>query len=479
MGKMIKNYLKRIKTTNINNDINRVMDFFFERLKSKKEIRGIIKLGGLAARNFSDIHSDIDASILVDGPAQWLPQFEFYVPAPYKGIPFFEINVHQNTIEREFDREWEEAKKEAYEEGEIIFQRDRRVHELIARKVRFDHEAGEKRKRHLMTAVTRYRPSLNPVNDHLALNKMLNQLMEIVYLSNREFRPHKKWRFEKIRYAPRLPEDFESLIQEALLVKGLNTEDAARRRDALVKILDFYASAIPEPGQAAVTQPGNKNAVYSEYQQKQMLALICGQFYWYVDINPLRQVERGFIYNSHDLINEALAMVLEALRIAKNKEIRQFIEPLNVISPFPAYSEDNYDLRENFDELRELEKSFINALYVKDFSRKTVELRTADLQKVSHFLVDYYRKANWVPEDPYHFALSHVYFDRQLVKETFGERVCPSDLDEHDEKLFKGFVSYHLAGSKKELLESLKHPTKGIYSARQIQGIRKIANGLF
>ncbi len=50
------------KTVNIKTRIEYLVYDFVERLKGKKEVEGIVLLGGLGVRNFLDKHSDVDNS---------------------------------------------------------------------------------------------------------------------------------------------------------------------------------------------------------------------------------------------------------------------------------------------------------------------------------------------------------------------------------------------------------------------------------
>ncbi|MBU1622258.1 MAG: hypothetical protein KJ597_01660, partial [Nanoarchaeota archaeon] len=426
---MIKNYLERIETEDINPLIRKVMDPFFARLRTKPGIEGIVELGGLAQRNFSDIHSDVDASLFVSELQPWLPMFEFYVPTPNSLKPrFFEINVHQNTLEREHSRnEWEEGKKEAYEEGRIIFDPNCNIASLVEARVNFDEVFVQNRKSQMYHAISSFNSSGNPLKDHLALNKMANQTVELMYFVNEEFRPHKKWRLEKARYLPNLPNNYENLIENIYLIKEISTEDVKRRLAAVRELAHHYK---PSTLLSIPSLPIHQE--YSLHNQMMMTSLILGQLYWLVDVNPMRQVSRGFALNSHDLLNEGISLALETRRIISGEMIKQYVEALDVIYPSPEYDESEYDLLTVFDQPHSGEL-LARAILTPNFSSETVQKRVVALQSITKPLHTQLIELGLVSEDPYHFAIVNCYFDRQLLEKTFAETTCPSRLSEDDE----------------------------------------------
>ena len=108
------------KTVNIKPHIEDLAYDFVERLKGKKEVEGVVLLGGLGVRNFLDKHSDVDIAVFVDYKEcelkilpTWLPRFDFHVklPKPVDDIEDIEFNVHQQILSAEREHEWDEGKK--------------------------------------------------------------------------------------------------------------------------------------------------------------------------------------------------------------------------------------------------------------------------------------------------------------------------------------------------------------------------------
>jgi hypothetical protein len=290
-----------------------------------------------------------------------------------------------------------------------------------------------------------------------------------MYSSNREFRPHKKWRLEKARYLSDLPENFDEIVQGIYLVKEISFKEVSRRLACIKELVKFYSADIKP---ISLASPAVQT--YSPHEQKMMTSLILGQLYWLVDVNPMRQVARGFVYNSHDLLNEGLGLTLETTRVVKGQMIKQYAEALNVIHPYPTYDEAEYDLLEGIDPSRDTLVKLAHSLLVPDFEEETVQRRVSALQQITKPLQEHLVERGLVPEDPYHFAVAHCYFDRQLLEETFAERTCPRGLSEHDEKLYKGFVSLHLVGSRTELNRALREPFPGIYLEDDLNRVRAI-----
>ena len=108
------------KTVNIKPHIEDLAYDFVERLKGKKEVEGVVLLGGLGVRNFLDKHSDVDIAVFVDYKEcelkilpTWLPRFDFHVklPKPVDDIEDIEFNVHNKFFLRKENTNGMKVKK--------------------------------------------------------------------------------------------------------------------------------------------------------------------------------------------------------------------------------------------------------------------------------------------------------------------------------------------------------------------------------
>lgn len=241
-------YIERIKTVNIKNEIrNRIMPYVYK-LTSLSFIEGVVLLGGISntpSRNFMDKFSDVDMSIFIEGSRKnfvfWneLPDFEFHIPF---GSRMLEVNVHQQFVDDEYANVWNEDKKEAYAYTcEIIYDKYGKVFDLISEKTKFDEEYRKKR---LSIILSQYLwlVNINPLrqiergykfNAMDLLNTGVDLFIEGLYLYNRRYRPHPKWRMEVVRDLEWVPENFETLITNSFLIECMTSKAIKKRRDAL------------------------------------------------------------------------------------------------------------------------------------------------------------------------------------------------------------------------------------------------------
>lgn len=244
-------YIDRIKTENIKENIrNRVLPYI-ERLKKLEFVEGIVLLGGLSntkSRNFMDKFSDVDMAIFISGSRSgfnsfnMLPDFEFHIPF---NNTLLEVNVHQQFIEDEKNLSWDEGKKEAYSyTSEIFFDRKGYVKLLISEKVKFDDTYRCSR---LSIILSQYYwlVNINPLrqvergyllNSMDLLNTGLDLLIEGVYLYNRRYRPHPKWRIEVAKDLSWIPSDFEKSLYKSYITSSIDSNEILRRREVLNKM---------------------------------------------------------------------------------------------------------------------------------------------------------------------------------------------------------------------------------------------------
>ncbi|PIP17093.1 MAG: hypothetical protein COX44_01775 [Candidatus Portnoybacteria bacterium CG23_combo_of_CG06-09_8_20_14_all_37_13] len=234
------------KTVNIKPHIEDLAYDFVERLKGKKEVEGVVLLGGLGVRNFLDKHSDVDIAVFVDYKEcelkilpTWLPRFDFHVklPKPVDDIEDIEFNVHQQILSAEREHEWDEGKKEAYSQGNVVYDQRGFLTKFLEEKLAYDEE---QRRRRLIEIVGQFSwyGEINPHrqiergfihNAHDLLNQTGEMIVEVLFLFNRRYRPHKKWRLETSFRLPRIPRNYEAHMKEAMLVKDYTPADIERR----------------------------------------------------------------------------------------------------------------------------------------------------------------------------------------------------------------------------------------------------------
>jgi len=213
---------------------------FLTSLKKERWVKGIVLLGGLGRRNFIDKFSDIDISIFTSekDKSKFPLPFEFHY---YLKNRVLEFNIHQVVLEKEYDKSWEEGKKEAYSRAIIYFDPTNKINGLIRKKTKYNKLESYKR---LIWIVQQYKwrgqiHSIRackrgfPEAGHDLLNECIDLLVESIYIINEKYLPHKKWRLNYLTEMDNAKEIIP-VIKKAMIIKKNHISDVNRR----IKILN-------------------------------------------------------------------------------------------------------------------------------------------------------------------------------------------------------------------------------------------------
>ena len=255
---------RRSLTQNAASEIREWILPFVNRLSSHSEIEGVVLLSGVAEqtyRRFADLYSDVDMAVFLNSPVVpdgvagkafalahqeklplWLP--DYYFPVPLSSTTERRINMGQHflTYESREDVEWSEGVKEAFAyTSEIVYDREGDVRRLIDSKIRYDEG---KRNRRLVELSVRipFCTLINPERQvargfvetaHDILNEGVDLVVEDLFLLNRRFRPHRKWRLIIAEDLPWKPDGWSKSIRDAMIVLEMSGDDVKRRMTAL------------------------------------------------------------------------------------------------------------------------------------------------------------------------------------------------------------------------------------------------------
>lgn len=248
----------RIKTENSRSEKRELIEPFLLKLKEKKEILAILLLGGLSnnnIRNHMDEFSDIDISIFFkskEALPKYVPNFEFYIfDCLGKEI---EVNVHQMVVDTERQIAWDEGKKEAYMHAEYYFERNQEARKLIETKIAFD-EAYRINRLALILSQYKWYVEINPIraikrgfliNAIELLNNGVELFFEALYLLNREYQPHLKWRFEASCDLKWIPQNYRSKMEKVLLSTEITEEAILNKRENIIILFQEVIEKIVE-----------------------------------------------------------------------------------------------------------------------------------------------------------------------------------------------------------------------------------------
>ena len=269
MRKYLQSY-SELRTDNLRHMLRPILLRCLERYKDYAETEGIVILGGAAEnaqRPFLDHNSDLDGSIFVSLPCvdslpqislrqflenhqeclpPWLPPFESQIPLEQHPQREVDLNIHQQILEFE-EREgamWDEGRCAAYANCEILFDRTGRVGRLIRQRVRWRDEISYRLLLRNLGQAQWY-GIINPEKQiergmmysaHDLINEATELLIHAVYLINREYRPHKKWRLQHAYSLRARPTEFRERIIALMQIEDCS-EASVRRRIMLISAL--------------------------------------------------------------------------------------------------------------------------------------------------------------------------------------------------------------------------------------------------
>lgn len=196
----------KLSTTNINCNIAVFVQPFLDKLIARTEVEGIALLGGLGKRDFSDEYSDIDISVLLrkNNSNLFSLPFEFH----QENENFIaEFNIHAILYEDEIQSNWNHGKIEAYKNARIVYDKHGLLKDLLDKKVVFDEEEAFNR---LIWLIQQYKWRVQihsirtykrgyPEGAHYLINEGVKMLIECIYLLNKEYMPHTKWIYPKLK----------------------------------------------------------------------------------------------------------------------------------------------------------------------------------------------------------------------------------------------------------------------------------------
>lgn len=249
-------YLKR--NTDISNKV-------LEDLKKHKDVEGVMFLGGVA-RGYADVDSDIDIAVFSKKKLTWLSLGENF-DADNIDLEFFNIKMEDDN------NEWDEACKEAYYEGKIVFDRNGLVKKFIDEKLFYSDEEFQYNYCyhifHLAWHGFIYTPYRNknirgyswvlpndlwvrrgPIeNGYFVLQKCAGIFMESLFTLNKRWAPDFKWIYRKSLTLPYLPTDYKKKM-DFILFSEFNKENYYKKLQYMQEMLDEcfekVSSLLPE-----------------------------------------------------------------------------------------------------------------------------------------------------------------------------------------------------------------------------------------
>jgi predicted nucleotidyltransferase len=239
-----------------------IAEKFIQKFQDDPNIIGAVLLGG-AARGFADEFSDIDLAIFVkdknkcrlkDGERKW------------KG---FDIDLILIDLSNARKWEWTQVQRWTYSEGIILLDKKGVVQKLLKDKVKMTK--AERRKLIVEKIMLLgwlgisceerrwkdyafFRPSDlwikrgHPICAHELLNHCIEICLDLLFLCNKRFIPDEKWKFYLSFKLEWLPDNYDSLIKNALKVARFDKKEFYRRLESLKLIFKLIVQKLEMEG---------------------------------------------------------------------------------------------------------------------------------------------------------------------------------------------------------------------------------------
>lgn len=186
-----------------------------------------------------------------------------------------------------------------------------------------------------------------------------------------------------------------------------------------------------------------KVKITDEYR-KNRLALILGQYKWYVEINPIRTIKRGLYVNGIDLLNKGIDLFIEALYLYNYQYVPHSKWKLDMVLDL-KYVPKNY--------VENIKQALITESIDKEGILKK---RSKVIELFSELITIITNEYGMNVDELYEYACKKSYTDRQLLECTYSDKLIKKYekiLTEDEKVILVSMINYYLIGTDTELLE--------------------------
>ncbi len=201
------------------------------------DVVGIVFLGAIA-RGYFDRTADIDIAVFKKQAADFPLKEKFYQ------VEEMEVQIWLSDYESEIDSTWDMAKRWTFSYGQIFFDPQEKIAQLIHEKVPL---RPEEKKWLMMSGLTLSEWYVNRltrswvergslISAHHIFHQGLNYFFDMLFGLNNELVADMKWRYFCVEQLERLPGHFQERIKEILCLHSVTLDDLERRRKAFMEM---------------------------------------------------------------------------------------------------------------------------------------------------------------------------------------------------------------------------------------------------
>jgi predicted nucleotidyltransferase len=247
----------RLKGENQVRKFRRVAEGLVSKISSFEGIVGIVFIGGLV-RGFADKFSDVDIIVFLGRRDERLRRRIRDLGVGEQRRLGIDVDLEVHFLE-DFRRwKWDEVDKWEFSRAEVVFDPKGEVKRVFGEKLRVRKGFWVKRvvvcgeylkwyccppKKDMGTVAESWVERGDLVVAHYCLTYAVDLLVRMVFALNREFLPAPKWRIFYSYGLKWLPENYERLLGEAMLVKSFSVKDFSRR---LETVRELWCGVLPK-----------------------------------------------------------------------------------------------------------------------------------------------------------------------------------------------------------------------------------------
>ncbi len=211
------------------------------------DIVGIVFLGAIT-RGYFDRSADIDIALFKKQAAEIPLKDKFY---KIEGI---EVQVWLSDYESELTSSWDMAKRWTYSQGQIHFDPQGKISQLLKEKVPLNPD--EKRwlvmsglilsEWYVNRLTQLWVERGNIVSAHHMFDPGINYFFDMLFGLNNELVADTKWRYYCAEQLERLPHDFQERIKDTMILHSFTVDELERRKRAFMAMWEEMKPMVEE-----------------------------------------------------------------------------------------------------------------------------------------------------------------------------------------------------------------------------------------
>ncbi|MDH5483560.1 MAG: nucleotidyltransferase domain-containing protein [Candidatus Bathyarchaeota archaeon] len=250
----------RLKGKNRIKKFEQVADEFAANIASLKGVSGIVFIGGLV-RGFADRFSDLDIIVFLKRRDEALTRRIRKMGSDREKRFGIDIDLEAHFLQ-DFSRwKWDETDKWDFSKAKIVFDPEGKIKRVFKEKLKVPKDFWVRRlvicaeylkwyccspRADVGTIAESWIERGDPVSAHYCVTYSTDLLLKIIFALNKEFLPVQKWRMLYSYRLKWLPENYETLIKEAMTVRNFSVKDLSRRMKAIQKMWHETMTKIEE-----------------------------------------------------------------------------------------------------------------------------------------------------------------------------------------------------------------------------------------